>query len=55
MLPELIPGFWLFIALAALAGLLRRERALLAGLDDAERRHLADLMRILLAPFDAAE
>jgi DNA-binding MarR family transcriptional regulator len=40
---------------AALAGLLRRERALLAGLDDAERRHLADLMRILLAPFDAAE
>jgi DNA-binding MarR family transcriptional regulator len=40
---------------AALAGLLRRERALLAGLDDAERRNLADLMRILLAPFDAAE
>jgi DNA-binding MarR family transcriptional regulator len=40
---------------AALAGLLRRERALLAGLDDGERRHLADLMRILLAPFDAAE
>src|SRR6476659_5848847 len=40
---------------AALAGLLRRERALLAGLDDAERGHLADLMRILLAPFDAAE
>src|ERR1700757_1629599 len=40
---------------AALAGLLRRERALLAGLDDAERRHLADLMRILLVPFDAAE
>jgi DNA-binding MarR family transcriptional regulator len=40
---------------AALAGLLRRERALLAGLDDTERRHLADLMRILLAPFDAAE
>src|SRR6185437_11593542 len=40
---------------AALAGLLRRERALLAGLDDAERWHLADLMRILLAPFDAAE
>ena len=39
---------------AALAGLLRREQALLAGLDDAERRHLADLMRILLAPFDAA-
>ncbi len=40
---------------AALAGLLRRERALLAGLDAGERRHLADLMRILLAPFDAAE
>jgi len=40
---------------AALAGLLRRERALLADLDDAERRNLADLMRILLAPFDAAE
>jgi len=40
---------------AALAGLLRRERALLAGLDDAERGNLADLMRILLAPFDAAE
>ena len=38
---------------AALAGLLRRERALLAGLDHAERSHLADLMRILLAPFDA--
>jgi DNA-binding MarR family transcriptional regulator len=39
---------------AALAGLLRRERALLAALGDGERRHLADLMRILLAPFDAA-
>ena len=38
---------------AALAGLLRRERVLLAGLDEDERRHLADLMRILLAPFDA--
>jgi DNA-binding MarR family transcriptional regulator len=38
---------------AALADLLRRERALLAGLDNVERRHLADLMRILLAPFDA--
>jgi DNA-binding MarR family transcriptional regulator len=38
---------------AALADLLRRERALLAGLDRAERQHLADLMRILLAPFDA--
>ena len=38
---------------AALADLVRRERALLAGLDRGERRHLADLMRILLAPFDA--
>ena len=38
---------------AALADLLCRERALLAGLDNVERRHLADLMRILLAPFDA--
>ena len=40
---------------AALADLLRRERVLLAGLDPDERQHLADLMRILLAPFDAAE
>jgi DNA-binding MarR family transcriptional regulator len=40
---------------AALADLLRRERALLAGLDAGEREHLADLMRILLAPFDAAD
>jgi DNA-binding MarR family transcriptional regulator len=40
---------------AALADLLHRERALLAGLDTAEREHLAELMRILLAPFDAAE
>jgi DNA-binding MarR family transcriptional regulator len=38
---------------AALADLLRREHALLAGLAAGERRHLADLMRILLAPFDA--
>ncbi len=38
---------------AALADLLRRERVLLSGLDPGERRHLADLMRILLAPFDA--
>jgi hypothetical protein len=37
---------------AALADLLGRERVLLAGLDPAERRQLADLMRILLAPFD---
>ena len=40
---------------AALADLVRRERALLAGLTAEERQHLADLMRILLAPFDAAE
>jgi DNA-binding MarR family transcriptional regulator len=40
---------------AALADLLRRERALLAGLDPGERRRLADLMRVLLAPFDAAD
>jgi DNA-binding MarR family transcriptional regulator len=40
---------------AALADLLHRERALLAGLDTAERGQLAELMRILLAPFDAAE
>jgi DNA-binding MarR family transcriptional regulator len=38
---------------AALADLLDRERMLLAGLDADERQHLADLMRILLAPFDA--
>jgi len=38
---------------AALEDLLGREDALLAGLDDAERQQLADLMRILLAPFDA--
>src|SRR5487761_620635 len=31
---------------------LRREQALLAGLDRGKRRRLADLMRILLAPFD---
>jgi DNA-binding MarR family transcriptional regulator len=37
---------------AALAGLLSRERALLAALDAGERRNLADLMRILLVPFD---
>jgi DNA-binding MarR family transcriptional regulator len=40
---------------AALADLLGRERALLVDLDGAERRHLADLMRVLLAPFDAAD
>jgi DNA-binding MarR family transcriptional regulator len=39
---------------AALADLLRSERVLLAALDDTERAQLADLMRTLLAPFDAA-
>ncbi len=39
---------------AALDDLLRREQALLARLDREERQQLADLMRILLAPFDAA-
>lgn len=38
---------------AALDDLLRRERDLLAGLDVGERRALADLLRRLLAPFDA--
>jgi len=38
---------------AALADLLRRERMLLAGLNAVDRQRLADLMRILLAPFDA--
>ena len=38
---------------AALDGLLRRERVLLAAQDTADRERLADLMRVLLAPFDA--
>jgi DNA-binding MarR family transcriptional regulator len=38
---------------AALADLLGREEALLAGLDSGERQELAGLLRILLAPFDA--
>jgi DNA-binding MarR family transcriptional regulator len=38
---------------AALADLLRSERELLTGLDHAQRRELAGLLRILLAPFDA--
>src|SRR6202167_4181651 len=38
---------------AVLEDLLAREEALLAGLDDGDRQQLADLMRILLAPFDA--
>jgi DNA-binding MarR family transcriptional regulator len=40
---------------AALADLLSSERSLLASLDDTERKQLADLMRTLLAPFDAAD
>ncbi len=38
---------------AALADLLDREEALLAGLDRGERQLLAGLLRTLLAPFDA--
>jgi DNA-binding MarR family transcriptional regulator len=40
---------------AALADLLERERDLLTGLDAAQQGELAGLLRILLAPFDAAE
>jgi DNA-binding MarR family transcriptional regulator len=40
---------------AALDGLLARERALLAALAPEQCQHLADLMRVLLAPFDAAD
>jgi len=38
---------------AALADLLGREETLLAGLDQGQRQLLADLLRVLLAPFDA--
>ena len=38
----------------ALADLLRRERDLLASLAPGDQRTLADLLRTLLAPFDAA-
>jgi DNA-binding MarR family transcriptional regulator len=38
---------------AAFTDLLDRERALLAGLTDDQRQLLADLLRTLLAPFDA--
>jgi DNA-binding MarR family transcriptional regulator len=38
---------------AALTDLLRVERDLLADLTDAERRTLADLLRVVVAPFDA--
>jgi DNA-binding MarR family transcriptional regulator len=40
---------------AALEDLLRSERSLLTGLDPAQRRELAALLRILLAPFDASQ
>jgi DNA-binding MarR family transcriptional regulator len=40
---------------AAFADLLERERTLLAGLDASEQRDLANLLRFLLAPFDAAD
>jgi DNA-binding MarR family transcriptional regulator len=40
---------------AALADLLASERELLTGLDAAQQRELAALLRILLAPFDAAQ
>ena len=39
---------------AALADLLHSEETLLCGLDLGQRQVLADLLRILLAPFDAA-
>jgi DNA-binding MarR family transcriptional regulator len=38
---------------AALTDLLDREQALLAGLGENQRQQLADLLRTLLAPFDA--
>jgi DNA-binding MarR family transcriptional regulator len=38
---------------AALADLLLGEHALLHGLSEADRRTLADLLRVLLAPLDA--
>src|SRR5271163_4353746 len=40
---------------AALTDLLDREQALLAGLSDDQRPVLADLLRTLLVPFDAAD
>ncbi|MGO8958479.1 MAG: MarR family winged helix-turn-helix transcriptional regulator [Streptosporangiaceae bacterium] len=39
---------------AAMSALLTRERALLTGLDSGQQDELARLLRILLAPFDAA-
>src|ERR1700678_2711033 len=43
------------VVAAAFTDLLDREQALLASLPAAERRVLADLLRTLLAPFDAAD
>jgi DNA-binding MarR family transcriptional regulator len=43
------------VADAALADLLQRERSLLTGLSSAQRRELAGLLRVLLAPFDAGQ
>ena len=40
---------------AALADLLASERELLTGLDAAQQSELAALLRVLLAPFDAAQ
>ena len=40
---------------AALADLLRKERELLTGLGAPQRRELAALLRILLAPYDASD
>jgi DNA-binding MarR family transcriptional regulator len=39
---------------AALSALLSRERDLLTGLDGVQQAELATLLRVLLAPFDAA-
>jgi DNA-binding MarR family transcriptional regulator len=39
---------------AALSALLSREQELLTGLDDVQQAELATLLRVLLAPFDAA-
>jgi DNA-binding MarR family transcriptional regulator len=38
---------------AAMEDLLRAERDLLADLDDGDERRLADLLRVVVAPFDA--
>jgi hypothetical protein len=38
-----------------MSDLLGRERELLTGLDPAQSEELAGLLRVLLAPFDAAD